>query len=577
MLAILLATIAISAPSSPLGDTLADPFAPTPSVPAASEHLDTVIVLRHGALEDAKVLTAGDSLAFQVLEWLRDHVLHSRTSDATIRKRLILKPGDRPDSLRLKEAGRLLRLERFLADARVDTLRLDDGRLALRAESWDRWSSATPFSMGRSGGEFNWFLGIREANLLGTGQDLSIVYSSTELQRGWTFDYANTAVFAPGGQIQASYVDLNDGHDLAFTVGYPNRSRYQRWAWTLEGRDRVYQRRILATPSVRERFTREYGATWSNDALFAVQPDSRFRWTRASLIRYWGESTRLGISLVAESELDSVASAKGAFTVDSAKLDATRQDPYYLAWRAPQPHRDDRRLGLALSVRGIDHVRLNNFNNLKWTEDIPLGWQLAMSAYANVLSSGDVRDDGLAQASASWTGIAWNVYHTAATTWKSFFEGADARKGTSTTRLEARWIPSSRFQTILSVSNDAIYGVPVYRSQLSLGEDNGLPGYPARAFTGRGRFLSGAELRWTPPLEALTVAPALAVFGGTGRVSNEATWSDRGDWKTGMGVGLRFGMTRSISGVVNHLSISRPIGDGERKSWLVSFGAKQSL
>ncbi len=560
-----------------LGDSLPDPLGTAAPAPAASGRLDTVIVLRHGALEDAKVLTAGDSLAFQVMEWLRDHVLHSRTSDATIRKRLILEPGDRPDSLRLKEAGRLLRLERFLADARVDTLRLDDGRLALRAESWDRWSTAIPSTLGRSGGEMTWGLGLREANLLGTGQDVGFYYSSTELQHGWTVNYANTAAFVPGGQILAAYyIGLNDGHVVSTSFGYPNRSRYQKWAWTVDILDQVTTRRILASPSVRERFAKDYGAVWTKDALFCTQPDSRTRTVHASLARYWGESTRLGLSLVAESELDSAGASKGAFSVDSAKLAATRADPIFLAWRSQAPQRDDRRLGMGLSLRGLDHVRRHNFNQLKWTEDVPVGWQLAVSAYANVLSRGDLRDDGLAQASASWTGISGDVYHAATTTWKSFFEGTDARKGTSTAKLEARWIPSSRFQTIVSVSNDAIFGVPVYRSQLSLGEDNGLPGYSARSLTGRGRFLSGAEIRWTPPLEALTVAPALAVFGGTGRVSDDATWSG-GDWKTGVGIGLRFGLTRSINGVVNHVSISRPVGDPDHKAWLISFGAKQGL
>jgi hypothetical protein len=564
-----------AAPEPALGDSLAGSLVTPASV--ASSRIDTVIVVRHGALEGARILTAGDSLTYLMAEWLRDHVLHSRTRDATIRNRLIVGVGDQPDSVRLKEAGRLLRLEKFLADAKVDTLRLDDGRLALKTESWDRWSTAVPANLGRSGGEINWFLGVREANLLGTGQDLSIVYSSTPLQRGWIFNYANTAAFAPGGQILATYIDLNDGHNLTGSFGYPNRSRYQKWAWTVDFQDQLYMRRILATPSVREHFSRESGAVWTKDALFATQPDSRFRWARASLARYWGESTRLGLSLVAESELDSAGTSRGAFAVDSSRLDATRADPLFLAWRSPAPHRDDRRLGMGISLRGLDHVRRNNFNQLKWTEDVPVGWQLAATGYLNVLARGDLRDDALLQSSASWTGISGSVYHAASTTWKSFFEGTDARKGSSNAKLELRWIPSARFQTIASVANDAVYGVPVYRTQLSLGEDNGLPGYTARAFTGRGRFLSGTEIRWTPPLEALTVAPALALFAGTGRVSDEPALTGAGAWKTGIGFGLRLGMTVSPNGLVNHLSFSRPVGDPEHSGWLISWGAKQSL
>jgi outer membrane translocation and assembly module TamA len=98
----------------------------------------------------------------------------------------------------------------------------------------------------------------------------------------------------------------------------------------------------------------------------------------------------------------------------------------------------------------------------------------------------------------------------------------------------------------------------------------------ARSFTGRGRILTSTEIRWTPPLEAFTVAPALAVFAGAGRISDQPGFGGDGLWKTGAGIGLRFGMTRSPTGLVNHLSVSHPVGD-KGGSWLISLGAKQSL
>lgn len=574
MLVSWIALAGLMTPSALLGDSLADPLgAPRPSPP----RIDTVVIVRHGALEGAKILTAGDSLTYQMADWLRDHVLHSRTSDATIRNRLILGDGDPPDSTRLQEAGRLLRMEKFLADAKVDTVRLDDDRLALKAESWDRWSTAILASLNRSGGETNWLLGLREANFLGTGQDVGFSYSSTALQHGWTFNYANTAMFAPGGQLLATYVDLNTGHNFFGSFGYPNRSRYQKWAWSVEFQDLLTERRILATPAVRDHFTRISGARWTSDALIFSEPDSRNRVVRATAAKYWGESTRLGLSLVAETELDSAGATRRAFAVDSGKWAVTRDDPLYLTWQAPSPHRDDRRMGFGISLRGLDYVRKQNFNQLKWTEDVPVGWQLSASGLLNILSRGDIRDDGVANAAASWTGITGDVYQAASLAWKSFFADGQAQQGHSNGKLELRWLPSQRFQTIFSVANEAIYGVPVYRAQISLGEDNGLPGYAARSFTGRGRLLSNAEIRWTPPLEAFTVAPALAVFAGTGRISDQPSLAGDAAWKTGIGIGLRFGMTRSPNSLVNHLSLSRPVGDPDHSAWMISFGAKQSL
>ncbi len=563
-------------PSAPVGDSVADPLAR--AVQPRSARIDTVGILRHGALEGAKILTAGDSIVYDLAEWLRDNVLHSRTSDGAIRSRLILREGDVADSVHLKEAGRLLRLEKFLAEAKVDTVRTLDNRLMLRTETWDRWSTALIASLNRSGGETNWSLGLREANLLGTGQDVGFAYTSSALNSGWTFNYANTAWLTPGGQFLSTYADLTDGHSLSGSFGLPSRSRYQTWAWLMEYQDVVSQRRVLATPSVQDHFTGLAGAQWTSDALFATRPQSCYRWVRASVAKLWGESDRAGLSLVAESELDSAGAVRFlGFNPDTSKMDLVRKDPVYQKWIASVPQRDDRRLGLSLSLRHLDYVKQQNFNQLKWTEDIPVGWQLSTLGLVNVLSRGDVRDDGVVQANASWTALTGSVYQALTAAWRSYLIGSDPQQGTSSARLELRWIPSRRFQAIGAVANDAVYGVPVYQSQLSLGEDNGLPGYSARSFTGRGRFLSTGELRWTPSLEAFTIAPALALFAGTGRVSDQPSFTGDDSWKTGIGVGLRFGMTRSPTGLVNHLSISWPVGDQTRDSWLISLGAKQSL
>ena len=74
------------------------------------------------------------------------------------------------------------------------------------------------------------------------------------------------------------------------------------------------------------------------------------------------------------------------------------------------------------------------------------------------------------------------------------------------------------------------------------------------------------------------MAPALAVFGGAGKVSLDADPLGSGPWRAGVGVGIRLGMTRSLTGLINHLSLSHPVGETDREmGWLLSFGAYKSL
>lgn len=550
--------------------------APGDSLPVF--RIDTISIVPHGALEGSVAHTPAESLGYAAADWIRDEVLHSRTKPSTIRDRLRFSEGDPLDSARLSESERLLRQERFLAESRLATRQLPDGRTLLEAETWDRWSTSIPVSFIRTGGELTWSLGVRESNLLGTGQDIGGYYQSAPRRDTWIGNYQNTAFLGPDGLLKLSYSDFTDGHNFVGTVGCPARSVHQSWAWQADLQDMEYDRQILATPSAAAWLTDRYGATWDGeDSWIAQAPRSAWRWARFSGSRLWGRETRLQASGLVESELDSSGQPRSAFGFQPDRRNDLVADPVVRYWLRRPPQRDDRRVGLALTLQRIDWVRLRNFNQLKWTEDIPLGWSLGAQYLRNVLSRGEVRDDGYFVVQGAWTGMAEEFYGSVSGTWKEYVHGSDLAQGSVLAKSEGRWMPVRNLQLLANGVSESILGVPAPVSEVSLGEDNGLPGFPARALSGRGRFLSTTEIRWTPPLEALTLAPALAVFGGTGRVSDDASPFGAGPWHTGVGVGLRLGLTRSPQGVVNHLSISLPVGDDYHRGWLLSVGAKQSL
>jgi len=562
--------------AAPVGDSVPDPLA-VPATSAVSRLVDTIAIFPHGSLEGSKVLTSGDSLVYGWAEWFRDNVVHSRTTDATIRDRLGFREGDTLDSLRLADGERNLRSEHFLADAKVRRVVLDDGRNLVRVETWDRWSTTVIEGLNRSGGELSWLLGLRESDLLGTGQDLGFSYSSTPQARSWTETYTHTAFLAPGGLLQVLSSEVSNGHNVVVNAGYPLRSRFQDWAWLVQFQDSLYDRRVLATPDLRSDLDSRHDLGWTPDSWLSDAPQSESRTGRAAIARIWGRETQFVLSGVAESQLDSGAAPYAVFTFDTTELAALRKDPELHAWLQPAPQRDDRRLGLSLTVQDLDYLRLRNFNQLKWTEDIPTGWTLTGTAMANVLSRGTVRDDGYLAAQAKWTGVDGDAYGSATANWKSFFKDGQAEQGSAAWKAEGRWLQGHGLQAIADASSQQVLGVPTWISEVSLGEDNGLPGFPARYLSGKGLFLATTEFRWALPLEALTVAPALAVFGGAGRVSDEpSVWGD-GPWHEGVGFGIRLGMTRSPSAIVNYLDLSHPLGSDAKLGWLISFGAKQSL
>lgn len=591
-----------------VGTPIADPFASGADTTAhEGDRIDTIVVVRHGALEGTNVVTKGDSIAYQAAEWVRDHILHNRTDEPAVVRRLLFRTGDRIDSLRLSETERTLRAERFLADASVRTRRLADGRNAVDVETWDQWSTSIPFAFNRAGGELSWLVGFNESNLLGSGQELGFSYQSKPLQTAWNFAYSNHAFLLPRHLLSVYWSNTSDGGIVALRLGHPLESRYQDWAWMLEVDDAESDRLLFADAKQWQQLRRAHpavrGSDWDGGAsgsevgsldagsieeFSSFGPLAWYAGTHTQKVRLWaqrvwGSELRVSTGPLVESQRDSCGTLYVSSKLPRSLVQELREDLRWQDLRAASPEVDDRRIGWMSSIRRDRWIRRRNFNNLKWMEDIPVGWLLEASTAKTVVSRGVSRGGIWNQASARWSGLAERTYAVASASWigRTGGEGPYQDRQAVAWKAEIRRLSSTRFQALASASGDFVADAPV-TSQLTLGEENGLPGFPAHGFVGTTRNVYGTELRWTPPVEAFTVAPALAAFAAAGRVGDEIRPFGSGEWHAGAGVGLRFGLTRSINGIVNHLSVARPLGpEGgswrETSTWMISFGTRQSL
>lgn len=551
-------------------------------VPADTSVLipDSLEIVRHDALEGSSALVSSDSLVYQ---WAQQY-LHSKTQEVTVRRFLISGIGDTLDGLRRSETGRILRAQRFLADASVTT-RTDSltGRKILRAETWDQWSLSVPLSLSRAGGEVSWIAGVSEANVLGTGQAVGGYYSSTALRQSWLVNYGNNAFAMPRGRLAFSAASSSDGFSGSFEVGMPLRSRYDEYGIVLSGLQNRYTRTFDLPTTMRA----ESGTGWASgcaegECQWILYPNSFKQSLKLAVTAAAGEDVQVQGSLIGELYQDSTGPARVPSTFSSALLPLFRSRPELGAWVSGRPSRDDKRLGLSLVVKRMRYWSAKNFQNLKWTEDVPLGWSLESTLLWNLASDGERKSGAWMRQAMGLSLLPWKDWYLAASGTTEWFAGGETGpdQGTGVGKLEARWFPAPGWQTLGAASIDAAFFQPEAWTQYTLGEDNNLPGFLARSFAGKSRMLVTVEERWTPPVEALTVVPALAVFAGAGQVSSTPEpWEGTG-WKAGFGFGLRFGMSRSIDGVVNHLSISRPWGGASPfalKPWMISFGSRQSL
>lgn len=590
----------------PVGDSIGDPVSSRPEI-AVSPRIDRLDIVIHGALEGSKTLTAGDSLVYVWADWLRDHVLHNRTRTSTIERRLLFQAGSPLDSIRLAEAERTLRLERFLADARIRIEPGDDGRNTAVVETWDRWSTSILTALNRSGGELQWLLGASEANLLGSGRKVAGFYQSNALRTSWNASFLDNAFVRQGHTLSANLSEASDGRTWSVQLGRPLTNRFQDWAWMLEYDDATFDRTVWEDASVWQALRRHHPAIrpsdWSGGAsgeqvgrldATSIQDYQDFgalgtyggtttRKIRLWAQRIWGSDLRLATGPLLESQFDSAGVLLVSSRLPASLLAEIRQSPRWTALREGSPEIDDRRLGWQFLLRQDRWIRRTNFNNLKWSEDIPVGWSMEGSVAHAVVSRGEDRNGTWLALGGRWTGLPGDTYLSGSAGWVGRKGGESPypdRQGFSW-KAEARRLATPSLQGIVTASGDIVADAPI-TSRLALGEDGGLPGFPAHSFVGTTRNLLGTELRWTPPLEALTIAPALAGFAAAGRVGETIRPLGSGDWHAGAGFGFRFGLTRSISGVVNHLSFARPLGPeggdwNELDGWMISFGSKTSL
>jgi hypothetical protein len=181
--------------------------------PLAGQTIDTIIVVRHNVYDrrrDApKVVTAVGN------------ALHITTQAWVVRRALLIKRGDAYDSAKVAESERALRALTIFRAVRIDTIRVQDGRLALRVETDDAWSTIPDFDYSSQAGDVLWAAAFTEANVLGTGTALTGRYEKTPDRHSVSVGYASTGILGHRTVIAGEYKAISDGDSGSWSVGVP--------------------------------------------------------------------------------------------------------------------------------------------------------------------------------------------------------------------------------------------------------------------------------------------------------------------------------------------------------------------
>ena len=467
--------------------------------------------------------------------------LHRTTRPHVIERQILLEPGDAYSADAVEESERILRANRYLYEADIRPIPAENGLIDLEVETRDVWTLRVGVSFNRAGGENSTDFALQDSNFLGMGKDLTLWRISNVDRTSTLFRYRDPAMLGTRAQLEISAADYSDGGSRRFEIERPFYSLDARWA---AGFKTFVYERIDSLYSFGEIFQKIHHDREQVEAYLGYSQGLSHGATRRWLVGF-------------NRELDEFEYPPGG---DSTPL--------------PPPDRLFTYPWIGFEYVEDGFVAERQLDQIHRTEDLNLGTQF--------------------QARVGWSTSAF---------------GAERDHLLATTRVTTGWRPGSR-QLLLATLNGGSrwgnhgrenflvgghlryylrnFGKSVFyvaaegamaeeldpETQLLLGGDTGLRGYPLRYQSGDRKWLVTLEQRVFSDRELFHVLHVGgAVFFDAGRAwFKDDEFFDPPVLKD-VGIGLRLGSSRSSSGAMVHLDLAYPLDRDEgieSLQWLVS-------
>jgi len=470
------------------------------------------------------------------------NALHPATREKVIRRQLLFRTGDPYDPRLLEESERILRRNRFLYDAEIRPIGMSEDKVDVEVWTRDVWTLSGGASFSRSGGENRANIGVQDFNLFGTGKELSIDHKSDEARSSTEVVYEDPNLFGTRGELELKMADYSDGHRNVLHLQRPFFALDTRWAAGLtvvqhDAVDRFYDAGRV-TGEFRHQVDQYEG--W-----FGVSPG-----LVEGGVRRW----RFGYTYLR----DAFGEAAGRIRPKLVPPGRTLSYPW-----VDFELTDDR------------FVEARDLDKLNRTEDLRLGRRLQARLGVASRSLGSDRDVALFAMSGD---LALRPHPRRLLLTNANLGSRVASDGVETLVIngQSKLFWRNWGQHLLYVELGGSWADNLdAESQLQLGGDAGLRGYPLRYQTGDRRVLLTVEQRFFTRWEPLKLANVgAAVFFDMG-----SAWFGGGEAGEGfdllkdVGFGLRLSPSRSGRGTLIHFDVAFPLdgnGDIDRIQWLVT-------
>lgn len=454
--------------------------------------------------------------------------LHIQTRAEVIRRQLLFKPGERVSVRLIDETERLMRSSRILYDVSIVPVAYHDGVVDIDVKTRDTWTLQPGVSASRQGGTNRRGATLRDTNALGTGVLVGVERSYDADRTTTQYQVTQPRAFGGWTTVDFSFAQLSDGESRALSVVRPFYALDTRWAAGFSGGndsriDSLYSNGIKVAQFRHRQDNAEAFGGWSE-----------------GLVDGWAQRYSLGVTY-----------RKNTYGIEP-DLPAPDQLPSNNTIAAPF---------FRYEVVQDAYEKVKNRDLIERPEYFAMGFQSSVQLGRAWTGFGSTQNLWLYSASVS-DGFRFPSDRTVLTSvsidGQSGYGPLDRQVLGGSVRFYGR--PDSRTLLFASVAADALKD-PTQSSQLLLGGDTGLRGYPRNYQSGDRRALLNVEERvytdWYP-FRLFRVGGAVFYDFGRAWGGPNGNTANTG-WLSDVGFGLRILSARSAFGNVLHIDFAIPL------------------
>jgi len=454
--------------------------------------------------------------------------IHIQTRRGVIERKLLFKSGERVSVRLIEETERLLRTNRFLYDVSIVPVAYRDGVVDIDVRTRDTWTLEPGVSASRAGGSNRTGATLRDTNALGSGILVGVSRSSDAERTTTQYQISNPHAFDGWTTVNYSYSRLSDGENQAMAVTRPFYALDTRWATG-----------VSASTDNRVNTLFENGSTLAQFRHRQEVADAFGGWSEG-LVDRWVQRYSVGLTYRKDTYNDEPALPPPS----QLPLGQTVAAPYF-----------------RYEVVEDAYEKYKNMDLIERPEYFVLGFQSSVQLGRGWTGFGSTQNLWLYSASASdgfrlpSGGI---LLASASTVGQSGYSPIDSQSTSGSVRFYSR--PDSRSLIFVSLAGDYLKDA-TQSTQLVLGGDTGLRGYPRNYQSGEHRALLNVESRvytdWYP-FRLFRVGGA--VFYDLGRAWGGPNGNtENTGWLNDVGFGLRILSARSTFGNVLHVDLAFPL------------------